>query len=558
MLKIEISGFLNLTLYFGKAKIACKIRKMDKENKKIYRPVVLAVLDGWGISTEIEGNAIANARTPNIGNLKANYPCIALQASGISVGLAWGEPGNSEVGHMTLGSGIILYQNLPRINLSIQNGTFYSNPALEEAMNQARRKSASLHFLGLVSNGGVHSHTDHLFALMEMAASRGIKNLYIQVITDGRDTLPNDGVNYIHSLQKKIAALGLGKIASIGGRNWAMDRNNNWDRVEKAYRVFVGESESRSKDPMQVIRAAYQNKTSDEYIEPTIIVDDNNVPVGPIKDGDSVIFFNFREDRAREITKAFVLEKFEGFPRKGWLKNIFFTTMIDYEDGLPVRVAFPPQRIDNPLAKILSQSQKTQLHIAETEKYAHVTYFFNGGREDPFPGEDRILVPSPQVDFYEKTPEMSAAALTEKLVQAVNLGKYDFILANYANPDMISHTGNFEAAVKAVQAVDFCLGKLIKAVLSQNGALLITADHGNAELMIDPKTGEIETEHSVNPVPCFLVTPGNQKERTEAQIMRHQNMVDGMLVDVPPTILELMGLPAAEDMVGNSLLPVLQ
>ncbi|MBM3256311.1 MAG: 2,3-bisphosphoglycerate-independent phosphoglycerate mutase [Candidatus Moranbacteria bacterium] len=529
-----------------------------KNDKRTYRPVVLAVLDGWGINAEIEGNAIANARTPNYGSLKANYPCIALQASGISVGLAWGEPGNSEVGHLTLGSGIILYQNLPRINLAIQNGTFYSNPALNEAMDQTKKRSTNLHLLGLVSNGGVHSHIDHLFALMEMAASKGLKNIFIHAITDGRDTLPNEGITHIRALQEKIISIGAGKIASIAGRNWAMDRNNNWDRVEKAYRVLTGEGKLRAADPMQVIAAAYQNKVSDEFIEPTVIVDEHDSPVGSIREGDSVIFFNFREDRAREITKALVLENFNGFPRGAHPKNLVFAAMVEYEEGLPVKVAFPPQKITNPLAKILSQKGKNQLHIAETEKYAHVTYFFNGGREEPFPGEDRILVPSPQVNSYEETPEMSAAILTEKLVQAVKSGKYDFILVNYANPDMLGHTGNLPVTIKAVQAVDFCLGKLIKAVLDQNGALVITADHGNAEKMIDPKTGEKETEHSDNPVPCFLVTSDNKKERTETQIMRHQSMVDGMLVDIAPTVLELLGLPLSEDMVGNSLLPVLK
>ena len=527
------------------------------ENKKTYRPVVLVILDGWGINAEIEGNAIANAKTPTIGQLKGNYPCIALQASGISVGLAWGEPGNSEVGHMTIGSGMILYQNLPRINLAIQNGTFFSNQVLIDAMDQAKRRGSALQLVGLVSNGGVHSHLDHLFALLELAASRGVTKLFIHAITDGRDTSPKAGAEFIKALQDKIESVGIGKIASISGRNWTMDRNQNWDRTQKGYDAIIGTSLNKSQDPLEVIRVSYQRNVGDEYIESTVIVDAQGKPVGPVQEGDSVIFFNYREDRARQLTKAFVLDDFDGFKRDK-IKNLDFVTMVEYEVGLPVRVVFPPQKITSCLGKIISENGKTQFHIAETEKYAHVTYFFNGGREEAYPGEDRILVPSPQVSSYDLSPEMNAAAVEEKTIQGIQSNKYDFILVNFSNADMIGHTGNFEATVKAIEAVDHCLGHLIKEVLSFNGAMLITADHGNAEQMIDVKTGEIETEHSSNPVPCFFVTPDNKKPRTENQIMRHQSMVDGMLVDVAPTILELMGLPVPQEMVGNSLLHVLK
>ena len=530
----------------------------DNSANKRYRPIVLAILDGWGINTELEGNAIASARTPVVGNLKGNYPCIALQASGISVGLAWGEPGNSEVGHMTIGSGMILYQNLPRINLAIQNGTFFSNQTLTQAFDQAKRRGTAVHLMGLVSNGGVHSHTDHISALLEMAVSRGVNKLFVQAITDGRDTLPNAGAEFIQALQERLNDLRIGKIASIGGRNWAMDRNNNWDRVEKGYKAMLGTAPEKAKDPLEVIKNAYQRNLSDEYIEPTVILDEQGNPVGPIQEGDVVIFFNFREDRARQLTKAFVSKDFKDFNRGNKIQNLDFVTMVEYETGLPVQVVFPPQKITTSLGKILSDNNKTQLHIAETEKYAHVTYFFNGGKEEAFPGEDRILVPSPQVSSYDLSPEMSAAAVTEKIIQGIKSQKYDFVLVNYANADMIGHTGNLEAAIKAVQAVDYCLGELIKVVLENNGALLATSDHGNAELMVDPKTGEKVTEHSSNPVPCFFVTPDNKKERTENQIMRHQNMVDGMLVDIAPTILDLMGLPAPQEMVGNSLLHVLK
>lgn len=526
--------------------------------KKAYRPIVLVIMDGWGINTELEGNAIANARTPNIGDYKANYPCIALQASGISVGLAWGEPGNSEVGHMTIGSGMILYQNLPRINLAIQNGTFFSNQVLIQAFDQAKRKGTAVHLLGLVSNGGVHSHIDHLYALIEMAASRGVDKLFIQAITDGRDTLPQAGAEFIQSLQERLSDSRVGKIASIGGRNWAMDRNNNWDRIEKGYKAMLGTAPEKSKDALEVIKFAYQKKLSDEYIEPTTIVDEQGKPVGPIQEGDTVIFFNYREDRARQITKAFVIDNFDGFNRGNKIPNLDFITMVEYENNLPAQVTFPPQKITTSLGKILSENGKTQMHIAETEKYAHVTYFFNGGKEEAYPGEDRVLVPSPQVSSYELSPEMSAAGINEKLIEGIRSQKYDFILVNYANADMLGHTGNLEIAVKAVQTVDHCLGEVVKEVIALGGALLITADHGNAEVMLDPKTGEKVTEHTSNPVPCFFITPDNRKERNENQIMRHQSMVDGMLVDLAPTILDLMGITAPQEMVGNSLLNVLK
>lgn len=525
---------------------------------KVYRPLVLAILDGWGINAEIEGNAIANAKAPNYGQLKGNYPCIALQASGISVGLAWGESGNSEVGHMTIGTGMILYQNLPRINLAIQNGTFFSNEILIAALDQARRKGSAVQLIGLVSNGGVHSHIDHLFALLEMAVNRGVSKIFVHAITDGRDTSPKQGVEFIKALQEKMIALGVGKIASVSGRNWPMDRNQNWDRVQKGYEAMTGVSKSAAKDPLEVVRLSYQKNVGDEFIEPVTIVDEQEKPVGPIQEGDSVIFFNFREDRARQLTKAFTLGDFTGFPRQSLIKNLDFVTMVEYEQGLPVKVAFPPQKITSCLAKIISENGKTQFHIAETEKYAHVTYFFNGGKEEAYPGEYRILVPSPQVASYDLSPEMNAAAVTEKIIAGLQSQKYDFILVNYANADMVGHTGNFEAAVKSIEALDHCLGELITATLAQNGALLITSDHGNAESMLDPKTGEIITEHSSNPVPCFLVKPDNKKERTESQIMRHQSMVDGMLVDLAPTVLELMGISPSEDMVGNSLLHVLK
>ncbi len=525
---------------------------------KKYRPVILVILDGWGISLESEGNAIVNANTPVFDFLKGNYPCIALQASGISVGLAWGEAGNSEVGHMTIGSGVILYQNLPRINLAIQNGSFFSNQTIIENINRAKRKETALHLLGLVSNGSVHSHIDHLFALLELAVSRGMNKVFIHVITDGRDTLTQAGAGFIKSLEEKMASLGTGKIASISGRNWTMDRNQNWDRTEKGYAAILGYGPNKAKSASEVIAEAYKENLSDEYIEPHVIVDESGNPIGPFENGDSLIFFNFREDRARQITTALTQNNFSGFKREKMAEDVEIVTMTEYEANLPVKVAFPPQRVTTSLSGIISENGKNQFHIAETEKYAHVTYFFNGGKEDPYPNEERTLVPSPQVSSYEQSPEMSSAGITEKLIARMMTQKDDFILVNYSNADMIGHTGNFEMATKAVETVDFCLGKVIKAGLPLGACFLITADHGNAELMKDVKTGEKITEHTNNPVPLFLVNPDNKKERTESQIMRHQSMVDGMLVDVAPTVLDLLGIPVPPEMVGSSLLKTLK
>jgi len=538
-----------------------------KEKKKVeapkakkmgdYRPVILVVLDGWGINTNLEGNAIANAKTPTMDKVKGNYPCIALQASGISVGLSWGESGNSEVGHLTMGTGMILYQNLPRINLAIQNGTFFSNEVFQKTLNYCKDNDKALHLLGLVSNGGVHSHIDHLFALLEMAGKANLQKTYIHVVTDGRDTPPKESIRFIKMLDEKIKEVGIGKVASVGGRNWIMDRNKNWDRVKKGYDAMIGATKNKAQDYHEVITHSHKTGVTDEFIEPVSMVDEKNKLVGPVTDGDAILFYNFREDRAKQIAKAFTDPKFKGFTAKKF-KTLPFVTMTEYNGSINAAVAFPPQKITNSLGQYLSEKNKKQFHIAETEKYAHVTYFFNGGKEKPFPGEERVLIPSPQVPSYEKTPEMSAGKITDKVIEEIKSKKYDFILINYANPDMLGHTGNLEAAVKGIESVDHCMNRLIETVLAQNGALLVTADHGNAEFMTDPKTGEVITEHSNNPVPCFLITPDNKGQRSETQITRHQSVVDGMLVDISPTILDLMKLPIPPEMVGNSLLTILR
>ncbi len=518
----------------------------------MFKPVVLIILDGWGIGTSPRGNAIAEANLPTIDKLNHRYPNISIQASGISVGLPWGECGNSEVGHITIGTGKIIYQSLPRISMSIQNGTFYKNPAFLQAMADANKHKTSLHLMGLVGTGAVHSHTDHLHALLEMAKSQGVANVFLHIFSDGRDCAQDSGAQAIRDLQKRMAAIGIGKIATIGGRYFGMDRNNSWDKVEKAYRTMTQGEDVAITDVVAYLEDSYTKGVYDEYIEPAVVMQEGH-PVATIQDGDSVIFFNFREDRAREITKAFTLPGFMKFKRTE-LKNINFVTMTQYEEGLPVNVAFPPLKLTDCLGNIISRNKKTQLRIAETEKFAHVTYFFNGGQEEAFPKEDRVIIPSKNVVSFDLAPEMSALEVTDTVIENVEKEKYDFILINYANADIVGHTGKMEATIKAVEAIDRCLERLIPAVLVKNGCLLITADHGNAEEISNSLTGEINTEHSVNPVPVWLVTGENHHPEKDIADMAPQ----GLLGDIAPTILELMGLPQPEDMTGESLLPLLQ
>lgn len=519
----------------------------------MYRPIVLVVLDGWGISAGMQGNPIREATLPTIEKLNKYYPLTALQASGIAVGLPWNTPGNSEVGHMTLGAGRVIYQNLPRISLSIQDGSFYKNEAFMGAMNRVKETGGALHILGLVGEGSVHSNKDHLYMLLQMAAQNGLKNVFIHAFTDGRDSPPTSGIHTLKEIVARANMLGVGTLASIGGRNWGMDRNNNWDRVEKAYRVLT-EGTPSTTDLLTFVEESYRKGVTDEYIEPVMLSKDG-VPVGIVRDGDAVVFFNYREDRAREITKAFALPEFDGFPRPKKL-DIDFVTMTEYERNLPVHVAFAPENVTNALGEILSRNGKTQLRIAETEKYAHVTYFFNGGKENAWPGEDRLLIPSPSVAHFDEIPEMSSAVTTEKTIEAIRSGKYDFILLNYASPDMVGHTGNESASIEAVQSTDKCLSLLIPAVLTAGGALLITADHGNVEEIRNLKTGETDTEHSKNPVPLWFVTADNHREKTAEEMVREETQVEGLLSDVAPTILELMGLERPREMHSQSLLEV--
>lgn len=521
----------------------------------MYRPIVLIVLDGWGISNNSKGNVLKETKLPTIEKLDHYYPMTTLQASGISVGLFWGESGNSEVGHMAMGAGKIVYQNLPRITLSIQDRTFFSNEALSEAMDNVLKKGTSLHLMGLIGQGSVHSYMEHLFAILEMAKSKGLTKVFVHGFTDGRDSPQTSGTKTIQDLQNHLKSIGIGKIASLSGRNWGMDRNNNWDRVEKAYRLLTEGKGVEASDPIVCLQESYAKEITDEYIEPSVMMEDGK-PVATIQDDDAVIFFNFREDRARELTKAFILPGFEGFKRD--LLKIDFVTLVEYEKDLPVKIAFPPIILSGGLGEVLSKNKLKQLRIAETEKYAHVTYFFNGGKEEPWPGEDRELVPSPSVSRFDEAPEMSASLVTEKICGAIEDKKYDFILANYANADMVGHTGNEEACVVAVETIDKNLSKLIPVVLKNNGCLFITADHGNVEEIKNYRTGQVDTEHSSNPVPLWFVAANNHREKKSEEVVRQQSEVGGLLSDIAPTILDLLGIQKPADMNGESLLPLLK
>ncbi len=520
----------------------------------MYKPIILIILDGWGLGNpNNDGNAIAKADLPTFDKLDKYYPLLSLQASGISVGIPWNEPGNSEVGHTIIGAGRIVYQNLPKIDLAIQDGSFFTNKALLSGIENVKEKNSSLHLMGLISEGSVHSNYDHLIALLELARDQKIKKVFLHLFTDGRDSQPTFGVDILKKLQKNIKDIGVGKIDSIHGRSWAMDRNNNWDRIKKSYQVMTEGVGKKFDDPIEYLQSSYEKGVYDEYIEPAI----NSSIDGLIKDNDSVIFFNFREDRARQLTKAFVIPGLKKARDKKRL-NVKFITMIEYEKDLPVSIVFPPTKIKNGLGKTLSDYNKKQLRIAETEKYAHVTYFFNGGEEKPFTNEDRILIPSPSVAKYDQSPEMSADAITEKIITAVKEESYDFILVNYANADMVGHTGNEKAIIQAVECLDKQMAKLIPIVLSANGCLLITADHGNAEKIKDPYSGQLLTEHSDNPVPLWFITPNNHKEKTLEEINITKSKITGLLSDIAPTILNLMQIKKPAEMTGESLLPLLQ
>ncbi len=519
------------------------------------KPVVLIILDGFGIPRDPR-SILLTTDLPTFAKLNQYYPSTALQASGISVGIPWGEAGNSEVGHMTLGSGRIIYQNLPRISLAIKDGSFFFNEALCGAAEHARTSNTTLHIIGLLSSGSVHSYYSHIIALLELAKQKGVKHVMVHAFLDGRDSAPNDGVNMLTRLTNDIKEIGIGRIATIAGRYWAMDRNKNWDRIERAYKALTGTGDlhTRESNLYDYVRTQYKNGTGDEFIEPTMLTDGKGAVYGAINDGDAVIFANFREDRARQLTHALTDQTFTEFDR-GPKKDIYMVTMTQYDRTLDVHVAFPPQNITHTLGEVLSDYKKTQLRIAETEKYAHVTYFFNGGVEKPFDGEDRVLIPSPHVTRFDEAPEMSAAKITEHVIESIRKNAYDFILINYANADMVGHTGNVKACRAAVRTIDENLSRLIPEILKKDGKILITADHGNVEELYNDKTGMVSTEHSANPVPLWYITKNNHHATPRDNT--YPSKVMGLLSDVAPTVLTIFNLDKPREMSGQNLLPIL-
>ena len=498
--------------------------------------VMLIIMDGFGLSEKKEYNAVAQANLKVLPKLMQIYPHSYLEASAEAVGLPHGQIGNSEVGHLNIGAGRIVYQSLTKITKDIETGAFFDKPALIEAMKNAADGHA-LHLMGLVSPGGVHSSEKHLYGLLEMAASYGLKEVYIHAFLDGRDVLPRSAGEYLEELDEECRRIGTGEIATISGRYYAMDRDKRWDRVEKAYRAVADGDGETAKDWQECLDNSYARDVSDEFVVPTVL---KKVPV---RDGDSLIFFNFRPDRARQLTEAFVSPSFEGFKRP-LLHNLYFATMTTYEDSLPVHVIYGKEHLDSTLGEVLAQAGKKQLRIAETEKYAHVTYFFNGGEEAKNDGEDRILIASPKVATYDLKPEMSAYEVTDAVIKELNKGIYDMVILNFANADMVGHTGDMKAAVKAVETVDTCVGKITDLLLEQGGQALIIADHGNAEKMADPASGSAYTAHTTNHVPCILVS----KEHKEAHLH------DGILADVAPTLLYMAGMKQPAQMTGHNLI----
>lgn len=506
-------------------------------NKQL--PVVLMILDGWGISEHKEGNAIAQSNTENMDRLLAQYGHSQLFCSGEYVGLPEGQQGNSEVGHLNLGAGRVVYQELTRINKAVREHTLQDNPAFQNVMAHCMEQNKALHLMGLVSPGGVHSHSSHLYGLLEMAAAKGLKEVYVHCFLDGRDVGPSTGLGFVEELEDKLQQIGVGRIATVSGRYYAMDRDNRWERVEKAYRAMTAGAGETAASAVEAVQQSYDKGETDEFVLPTVVQADGK-PVAVIQAGDGVIFFNFRGDRAREISKAFVNKEFDGFSRE--YLGVQYVAMTQYEEGLDMTVAFPPQDLQNTLGQVLADNQVKQFRVAETEKYAHVTFFFNGGVEEPNPLEDRLLVPSPKVATYDLQPEMSAIEVKDKLIEAIKGGEYPFILVNFANTDMVGHTGIPEAAQKAVETVDKCVGEVADAVKNAGGVLLITADHGNAEQMVDPVKGTPHTAHTANPVPFVVMSA------------EPYTVKDGSLQDVAPTVLKLLGIDKPADMTGESLI----
>jgi len=509
----------------------------------VRRPLALVILDGWGIRETRQDNAVLQARTPRLDSLFRDYPATRLGASGLDVGLPEGQMGNSEVGHLNIGAGRIVYQDLTRISKSVADGDFFENPVFKQALDALRQTGGRLHLMGLLSDGGVHSHNTHLYALVELARRRGIKDVCIHAFLDGRDTPPKSGGDYLAQLEEHLGAIGVGRVATVMGRYFAMDRDNRWERVERAWRALTAGDGQIVASSAEAIAGAYEAGQTDEFVEPRIVRRPAD-PAGTVADGDTVIFFNFRSDRAREITRAFTDPDFAGFARPKVPQLATYVCLTEYDETFGLPVAFPSQSYANILGKIVARAGKTQLRIAETEKYAHVTFFFNGGSEVPFAGEDRVLIPSPQeVTTYDQKPAMSAQLVTDEVVARVASAAYDLIVLNFANPDMVGHTGIRPAAIAAMEAVDACLEQVVDAVLAAGGSLVITSDHGNCEQMVD-ETSQPHTAHTANPVPLLLVDPDH----------RTAKLREGILADIAPTILELMELEKPAEMTGKSLL----
>lgn len=525
----------------------------------IHRPCVLVILDGWGIAAPSRANAITSARTPFFDSLVEAYPTAVLQASGEAAGLPWSEVGNSEVGHMSIGAGRIVYQDLSRINNAIADRSFFENKALLGSLDYVRTHGSALHIIGLASTGGVHSHSDHLYALCELVQKHAVARVFLHLFLDGRDTPYASGLGFIRSIEERITGTSI-QIASLSGRRFAMDRDNHWDRTERAYRAIAeGRSEHRFANPQEAIKESYARGVYDEEFLPTVIVE-NGAPRATIANNDALIFFNIRADRVRQVSRPFCASGFARFEIAP-LSGLHCVTMTQYDDTAGVSVVFPPQPITDTLAQSVSAAGLTQLHIAETEKYAHITYFFNDGREEPLSGEERILIPSPSLESYAEKPEMSAPEITDATVRALGAGGVDFIALNFANADMVGHTGDFKATVMAIETLDRCMQRIVESALVKGGCVCITADHGNAESLLDLHSGQIDKEHSNNPVPCIIVARELEGRSLNAHDVSsndlHMLEPHGMLSDVAPTLLVLLGLEQPPSMTGNNLLALL-
>lgn len=506
------------------------------------KPTMLMILDGYGSRHSVYGNAIAEADKKNIDHLFQTYPNTVIGASGLDVGLPEGQMGNSEVGHLNIGAGRIVFQELTKITKEINEGNFFSNPSLNKAIDHVIKNGSALHLVGLLSDGGVHSHINHLYALIDLAKKRGVSKLYIHALLDGRDVPPQSAEIYLEMLENYLAKAGLGKIAVISGRYYGMDRDNRWERVQRFYDALTLANGEKAKNSLEALKASYTLGNNDEFVLPTIIANEDG-SFNTVQDGDGMIMFNFRPDRAREITRCFVDLNFNGFIREKILSDLCYVCMTQYDAEMPnVNIAYPPQSLKNTLGEYLSALGLRQLRIAETEKYAHVTFFFNGGIEAPYNGEERILIPSPKVPTYDLQPEMSAYLITERVLEQINADKYDVIILNFANPDMVGHTGKLSAAIQAIEALDKCIPKIVDAIIAKGGQLILTADHGNADNMLD-KTGHMITAHSLSPVPFLVISP---ETLTLAE--------NGILADVAPTLLDMMGIEKPMEMTGHSLI----